>query len=137
VRGGRVSEADFEGLMARFDSAMAHLARGTRSLVFELDPAVVEVVWPHQGTVGWGVGPRKNSEHYAWLAIHAKHVSLGFFAGARLPDPEGLLEGTGAALRHVKLGSLEDLRRPAVRDLLLEARRERLTALGRSEAPQA
>jgi hypothetical protein len=132
-----VSEADFEALIARFDPAMADVARGARALVFELDPAVVEVVWPHQGTVGWGVGPRKNSEHYAWLAIHAKHVSLGFFAGARLPDPAGLLEGTGAALRHVKVRSLDDLRRPEVRDLLVEARRERLAALGRSDASPA
>lgn len=121
----------FEELIGRFDPAMADLARRTRALVVELDPDVVEVVWPHQGTVGWGVGPRKNSEHYAWLAVFARHVGLGFFAGARLPDPEGLLEGTGASLRHVKLRSVADLERPAVRQLLLEARRERLAALGR------
>jgi hypothetical protein len=121
----------FEELMGRYDPAMADLARRARALVAELDPAVVEVVWPHQGTVGWGVGPRKNSEHYAWLAVHARHVGLGFFAGSRLPDPDGLLEGTGALLRHVKLRSPADLERPAVRDLLVAARRERLAALGR------
>ena len=121
----------FEAFIARFEPAMADLARRTRALVVELDPDVVEVVWPRQGTVGWGVGHRKNTEHYAWLAVFARHVGLGFFAGTRLPDPDGLLEGTGASLRHVKLRSAADLARPAVRDLLLAARRERLDALGR------
>ena len=35
-------------------------------------------------------------------AFHA-HVNVGFFYGAALDDPAGLLEGTGKALRHVKL----------------------------------
>ena len=126
-----MSEAEFDELMTRFDPPMAVLARRTRALVFELDPNVVEVVWPHQGTVGWGVGPRKNSEHYSWLAVHKGHVSLGFFAGSRLADPARLLEGTGATLRHVKLRSADELARPEVADLLEHARRERLEALGR------
>lgn len=121
----------FEELMGRFDPAMADLARQARALIVDLDPDAVEVVWLHQGTVGYGVGPRKNSEHYAWLAVHASHVGLGFFAGTRLPDPSGVLEGTGAVLRHVKVRSVEDLRRSEVRDLLVAAREERLAALGR------
>lgn len=121
----------FEELMGRFDPAMADLARQARALIVELDPEVVEVVWQHQGTVGYGVGPRKNSEHYSWLAVHTSHVGLGFFAGTRLPDPAGLLEGTGAVLRHVKVRSADDLRRPEVRDLLVAARGERLVALSR------
>jgi hypothetical protein len=35
-------------------------------------------------------------------AFHA-HVNVGFFRGAELADPEGLLEGTGKFMRHVKL----------------------------------
>ena len=123
--------AAFDALVARFDPPMADLARRVRALVIELHRDVTEVVWDHQGTVGWGVGPRKNSEHYAWLAVFAKHVGLGFFAGARLPDPARLLEGTGASLRHVKLRTPADLERPEVRELLRAARAERVSALGR------
>jgi len=32
------------------------------------------------------------------------HVNVGFFRGAEIADPEGLLEGTGKFMRHVKLG---------------------------------
>jgi hypothetical protein len=31
------------------------------------------------------------------------HVNVGFFRGAEIADPEGLLEGTGRFMRHVKL----------------------------------
>lgn len=31
------------------------------------------------------------------------HVNVGFFLGATLSDPDGLLEGTGRFMRHVKV----------------------------------
>lgn len=38
-----------------------------------------------------------------YVAAHSKHVNLGFRYGALLDDPDGLLEGTGKQMRHVKL----------------------------------
>jgi hypothetical protein len=38
--------------------------------------------------------------------------------GAELPDPAGLLAGTGKRARHVKLRQMEDVEDPALRDLL-------------------
>ncbi len=40
---------------------------------------------------------------FAYVGIHKAHVSIGFFQGASLHDPAGLLEGTGKRMRHVKL----------------------------------
>jgi hypothetical protein len=104
-------------------------AEAVRALIRRLDPDVVEVAWPQQGTVGWGIGPRKMSEHYAYLAVHPKHVNLGFYRGASLPDPTGLLEGTGQQMRHIKLHAPTELQRPEITDLLRAARAERVEAL--------
>ena len=41
--------------------------------------------------------------------------------GAHLPDPDNLLEGVGADLRHIKIRSAADLEMPAVRRLIKEA----------------
>jgi hypothetical protein len=49
------------------------------------------------------------------------HASLGFCHGSELPDPEGLLEGSGQLFRHVRLDTSEDLARPALRVLLEHA----------------
>lgn len=122
-------QASFDALCARFDREVQELARRVHALIVELDPGVVEVVWPRQGTVGYGVGPRKMSEHYAYLALHSRHVNLGFNRGASLPDPAGLLGGPGASLRHTKLRSLADVEVPALAGLLVAARRERIQAL--------
>jgi hypothetical protein len=46
-----------------------------------------------------------------------------FSKGTELPDPEGLLEGTGKRARHVKLRSIGDVDRPGVRALVMEAGR--------------
>ncbi len=50
-----------------------------------------------------------------------EHVTFIFLRGAALPDPEGLLEGTGKSVRHVKVRSVEDLKRPALKKLIVEA----------------
>ncbi len=40
---------------------------------------------------------------FAYVNAFKAHVNVGFFRGADLPDPHGLLEGTGKFMRHVKL----------------------------------
>ena len=74
---------------------------------------------------GYGIGPKKMSEHFCYVALHADHVNLGFNQGAELPDPEGLLEGPGKMLRHAKVADPEDLEVPALRRLLEVARAHR------------
>jgi hypothetical protein len=41
---------------------------------------------------------------FAYVNAFNAHVNVGFFRGAEIADPEGLLEGTGKFMRHVKLG---------------------------------
>ncbi|HET8749061.1 MAG TPA: DUF1801 domain-containing protein [Ramlibacter sp.] len=40
---------------------------------------------------------------FAYVGAFRAHVNVGFFRGAELSDPAGLLEGTGKSMRHVKL----------------------------------
>ena len=40
---------------------------------------------------------------FAYVNAFTAHVNVGFFHGAALADPNGLLEGTGKFMRHVKL----------------------------------
>jgi len=50
-----------------------------------------------------------------------EHVTFIFLRGAALPDPEGLLEGTGKSVRHVKVRTVADVKRPALKKLVVEA----------------
>lgn len=40
---------------------------------------------------------------FGYVNAFTAHVNVGFFMGAGLADPGGLLEGTGRFMRHVKL----------------------------------
>ena len=40
---------------------------------------------------------------FAYVNVYTSHVNVGFFYGADLPDPTGLLEGAGKSMRHIKL----------------------------------
>lgn len=44
-----------------------------------------------------------DSAAFAYVAAFTAHVNVGFFNGAELPDPDGLLIGSGRFMRHVKL----------------------------------
>lgn len=58
---------------------------------------------------------------FAYVNAFKAHVNVGFFRGAELPDPEGLLEGTGRFMRHVKLRPAEAIDANALRRLILAA----------------
>jgi hypothetical protein len=70
---------------------------------------------------GYGIGPKKMSEHFCYVALHADHVNQG----TELPYPDGLLGKPGKMLRHTKVADPEDLEVPALRRLLEVARAHR------------
>ncbi|MGE0364098.1 MAG: DUF1801 domain-containing protein [Vicinamibacterales bacterium] len=40
---------------------------------------------------------------FGYVGVYRAHVNVGFYFGAELDDPGGLLEGGGRRMRHVKL----------------------------------
>ena len=101
-----------------------------RALVADLHPDAVEVASTREQSVWWGWGAGKMKDGYAYAMPHKGHVNLGFFRGVDLPDPGNRLEGTGKALRHVKIRDEGEVADPAIRALVIAARDERAAALG-------
>lgn len=121
----------FDGLMAQTEASLRPIAKRLRQIVLEVHPDATEVVRLGDRAATYGLGPKKMSEGYCYVLPYTRWVNLGFYVGAELADPEGLLEGTGARLRHVKVRSLEESDAPAVRALVVAALAERREALGR------
>ena len=96
-----------------------------RQLIRTLDPGSCELVWPKLKIASFGVGPKKMTQHYAYIAVHGAHVNLGFYHGATLPDPDHLLEGTGKDLRHLKIREMGTVKNKAIKSLLVAAIAER------------
>src|SRR5262245_29212552 len=60
---------------------------------------------------------------FGYVNIFKAHVNVGFFCGAALPDPAGLLEGTGKYMRHVKLRPGHEVKVQALKRLIDSAYR--------------
>ena len=60
-------------------------------------PDVLELMHDHQPTAC------VQDAAFAYVAAYRAHAAVGFFHGADLPDPAGILEGDGKRMRHVKL----------------------------------
>jgi hypothetical protein len=55
---------------------------------------------------------------FGYVNAFKAHVNVGFFRGAEIADPDGLLEGTGRFMRHVKLRPERDVNATALRKLI-------------------
>ena len=58
---------------------------------------------------------------FGYVNVFTAHVNVGFFHGAALPDPAGLLQGTGKFMRHVKLRIGTAINAAALTSLIEEA----------------
>ncbi len=112
------------------DSQQATLIR-LGEVILLIDPDNCEVVRLGERAATYGLGPKKMSGGYTYILPHTTWVNLGFYKGADLPDPSGILEGTGKQLRHVKIRSAQEADTPQNRLLIEAALAERKEALER------
>jgi hypothetical protein len=123
-----VAADPFDELLSRYSAEMQAVAARTRALVREIFSGSREKVY----VTGWSVahyadGP-KMSDVLLAISPASKHILLLLTNGVTLPDPEHLLEGTGKGMRHIKLRTLADVDRPAVRALVLASLAARRSA---------
>ncbi len=107
----------FEAILHQSAPEIAELARRIRALIFEVAPDAVEVISPEDRVARYGFSHSKHSQP-VYIALPTGWARLGFYDGGELPDPEHLLEGEGKRLRHIKICSMNDLDKPAVRELV-------------------
>ena len=117
----KAAQGTFKELLAGVEPELAAIARGLRAMILAVDKGVVETVRLGDNAATYGVGPKKMTDGYAYIMPMRGYVNLGFYQGAALADPKRLLEGTGKALRHVKIRSVAEADRVPVRALVAAA----------------
>jgi len=71
----------------------------------------------------WRMPVYSLGQDFCYVGWSPKGVSLGFFRGAELPDPDSLLQGAGRRLRAVRIQAVQEIREPALRRLIEAAAR--------------
>jgi hypothetical protein len=88
-----------------------------RRLIASVAPAAHELIY-HDAL--W-YNPPDSGYPIFYITVFKTHVNLGFFYGGFVPDPEGLLVGSGKRMRHIKIRSLQECENPAITSLLAHA----------------
>jgi hypothetical protein len=91
------------------------VAKAVRSLMKKEVKGVEEYVNP------WNIPSFDSNGPLCCFMVGKFHVTFAFMRGASLTDPEKLLEGTGKGVRHVKLRNVADVKKPGVKNLVVEA----------------
>ena len=108
--------------IAKFDPAIAKLTRSCRSVVRKRYPSAIELVYDNYNALAIGYSPtEKTSEVVFSLAVYARGLNLYFMYGRSLPDPNGLLQGSGTQGAFIRLESVATLDDPKVIDLIQRA----------------
>jgi hypothetical protein len=98
-----------DALLTRFSDDVQEIALRLRARVLAVMPNMHEGVYDVGYTVSIVFGPApKQRDTVVYVASFAKHVNLGFPTGAELDDPQRVLEGTGAKMRHVKFRTVDE-----------------------------
>ena len=94
------------------------LAERLRRIILDTVPNSVEVAYP----VWRGIGYRHpKSGYFCGIFPQKNGVKLGFEYGVLLPDPDGLLEGSGKQVRYLVFKEAKEIRVGATKKLIRAA----------------
>lgn len=118
----RTPSKQVAGFIAKFDPAIAKLARAARAKLRKQLPTAIELVYDNYNALAIGFAPTEKTSHAVLsLALWPRGVNLYFTYGATLPDPDELLEGNGNQGRFVRLTSASQLDDRKVKALIERA----------------
>jgi hypothetical protein len=93
-----------------------------RAVLAEIGPCY-EAIFPIKKWISvlYSTTEKRMKDNICLIVVYKDHVNLMFPRGVDLKDPQGLLQGTGKAMRHLKMFTADDIDRPAVRALIKQA----------------
>jgi len=115
-------KSDLDRIIAKQRPEMAKLVKAVLAKLRPRFPGAVEMVYDKKRGMVLGFCPDERASNVInSIAVYTNWINLYFFEGNTLPDPDGLLQGEGSIVRHIRLTSADDLDRPAVKALMAEA----------------
>lgn len=113
-------EAQIAGFIDKFAEPMQVMIRDCRARLEKRFPQAVELIYDNYNFFVVGFGPTtQSSDSIFSLACFKNGVNLCFLQRApELPDPTGILRGSGRVVRNVALSAPEDLERVDIAALI-------------------
>jgi hypothetical protein len=111
-----MTSTELDAIIARRSPEMAKLTKAVLAKLRPRFPGAIETVYDKKNSLVIGFCPDERASNVInAIAVYTNWINLYFFEGDTLPDPEGLLQGTGTMVRNIRVTKAADLDRPAVR----------------------
>ena len=108
-------EQQLTSFIEKFTPEMAKRIRAARVKMRKRLPQALELVYDNYNFFVIGYGPNEKTWDAIFsLAAQAKGLNLCFLQGAGLPDPSGILRGSGNLVRNIRLETASTLDNPEV-----------------------
>jgi hypothetical protein len=117
-----------EKLISEYPPELQPIVRALQEVARRAMPDFHEFVY-HSTLAYAPIEPPFDRVWVCYIAPQRGYVNLGFSFGIQLPDPEKLLQGTGARMRHVKVRSVEEANNPALEALVEAAHADAPTSI--------
>lgn len=105
MKSREVYGAGVERFFDSLDEPIATLAQEMRGIIRKAEPTISE-------GIKWGMPVYTKDRLICAIRPEKTYVALQFYtSGTSLPDPKGLLEGTGKKMRHVKIRAKNDIKK--------------------------
>jgi len=115
-----VTKRNLDDLLARCPASVQALAKSARTFLLKALPGAEESIDESAPVIGYGYGPGYKGL-ICTLLVSKSGVKLGLAHGAKLPDPERLLEGAGKVHKFVHIRTAADLRKASLTQLVKAA----------------
>ena len=116
------AEKQLDRFLDAFTPEIAELARKTLVKLRKRLPHAKELVYDNYNALAIGFAPTERaSDGIFSIAVYPMHINFFFLQGAKLPDPDGLLQGEGSVVRHIRLEDEKTLDRADVKAMMATA----------------
>ena len=109
-----MTEKTVDAYIASLEAWQAEIVSGVRQIVLKAAPEAKEAI-------KWAQPVYSSNGPFAYIKAFKNSVNFGFWWGVDLADPQGILDGSGEKMRHVKLSSLVDIDEQAFSDFIQQA----------------
>lgn len=116
-----VDQQTINDYLSSFSHEVQELVLKARALIFSVMPESLELLDPSIHMIAYG-NDRTYKGLICSITIFKAYINIMLAQGASLPDPDGLLKGTGKLARHIRIEKSSDLDVPGVRAMLVSAR---------------
>ena len=100
--------------ITQLEEWQAEIVSKVRTIILEAAPEADE-------SIKWAQPVYEVNGPFAYIKAFKNSVNFGFWRGVDIHDPNGLLQGTGEKMRHIRLTSLEDSDGEAFTDFIHQA----------------